>query len=397
MNVVGWFAAVAAIGVACVVVRRNAGLRRDLDGARGELDRLEARLAARTEEKSWLSRALDELSLGVVVAGADGEVKFRNAAASTLFDARHGDALVAAAVETLLAGALEGVAAEREVEEFGPPLRAHVVRCFPLRGSGAGSDRVVGAVASVEEITEHRRIDQVRRDFVANISHELRTPIGALGLLAETISDEPDGEVVRRLAGRMLVESERVADTIEDLLELSRIEFGDDTRIEVLDVSALVAEAVSRIGAAAELKGVALNLNGTVASAVAGDRRQLVSALYNLLDNAVKFSPSGAVVDIDVSTTDDGVRIVISDHGPGIPSRDIDRIFERFYRVDRARSRDTGGTGLGLAIVRHVVANHRGEITVDSREGVGSSFTMLLPAAAATGGAPGRDRLGVVG
>jgi two-component system sensor histidine kinase SenX3 len=254
-----------------------------------------------------------------------------------------------------------------------------VVRCFPLWDPTSGEATPIGALALVEENTERRRLEQVRRDFVANISHELRTPVGALGLLAETIQDEPDIDTVRRLAGRMVAEADRVADTIEDLLELSRIEFGDETHIDQLVVDAVVGEATSRLAAAAAQHGVELRRTGTDSCLILGDRRQLVSAVYNLVDNAVKFSPAGADVEVQVEELIDGVRIAVRDRGPGIPSSDLDRIFERFYRVDRARSRDTGGTGLGLAIVRHVAANHGGEVTVRSEEGVGTTFALRLP------------------
>jgi two-component system sensor histidine kinase SenX3 len=260
-----------------------------------------------------------------------------------------------------------------------------VVRCFPLWGSSTERNAQIGALALIEESTERRRLDQVRRDFVANISHELRTPVGALGLLAETIQDEPDHDTVRRLAGRMVAEADRVARTIEDLLELSRIEFGDETHIDEIDIVAAVGEASSRISAAAEQRGITISTVGLQRFVVRGDRRQLVSALYNLLDNAVKFSSPNGAVEIRLEAVGDRVQVSVVDQGVGIPSRDLDRIFERFYRVDRARSRGTGGTGLGLAIVRHVAANHGGDVTVASREGEGSTFSLVLPAGSVSG------------
>ena len=163
-------------------------------------------------------------------------------------------------------------------------------------------------LALVEENTERRRLDQIRRDFVANISHELRTPVGALGLLAETIQDEPDIETVRRLAGRMVAESDRVADTIEDLLELSRIEFGDETHIDELDVDAVVAEATSRLAAAAEQRQVTLRRTGAPSCIIAGDRRQLVSAVYNLVDNACKYADDATDRRIVLRNSVDGGR-----------------------------------------------------------------------------------------
>jgi two-component system sensor histidine kinase SenX3 len=383
--IVGWCVAVAAVVVATVVQRRQASLRHELDGARQSLDDLHARLSRRRELEGRLAQALEAIELGVVICQADGEVVFRNAAATGFASARHGDALVKAAIDELLALARDGRAGEREVEVYGPPLRSHVVRCFPLWESSTQPGAQIGALALIEESTERRRLDQVRRDFVANISHELRTPVGALGLLAETIQDEPDDETVRRLAGRMVAEADRVAHTIEDLLELSRIEFGDETHIDEIDIVAVVGEASSRMAAAAEQGGVTISTTGLDHFVVRGDRRQLVSALYNLLDNAVKFSAPGAKVEIRLETTGDRVRVSVNDQGVGIPARDLDRIFERFYRVDRARSRGTGGTGLGLAIVRHVAANHGGDVTVSSREGEGSTFSLVLPAGSVSG------------
>lgn len=345
---------------------------------RGELDEVHRRLRRNTELEGQLAQALDAMDLGVVLRRADGRQVFRNAAAEAFALARHGEALVERAVEELMGAALTGQVTEREVELYGPPLRAYVVRCFPL-WDDEETATPIGALALVEEATERRRVDQVRRDFVANISHELRTPVGALGLLAETIQDEPDPETLRRLAGRMVTEADRVARTIEDLLELSRIEFGDETYVDDVDLASVVEEAVSRIRAAAEHRRVEIAIVDQQTTVIRGDRRQLVSALYNLLDNAVKFSPSGAVVEVSIDASDGRARLTVTDHGVGIPHRDLDRIFERFYRVDRARSRETGGTGLGLAIVRHVVANHGGEVTVRSAEGEGSQFTLSLP------------------
>jgi two-component system sensor histidine kinase SenX3 len=377
--VAGWVVALVLGCIAVAALWRAARLRGELDQARVDLGDLDDRLIRKRELEGRLSQALDAIRLGVVLSAADGSLIFRNAAATALSAGRHGNVLVAAAIDELLAAARDGETGEREVEVYGPPLHSHVVRCFPLWDPTSDEAAPIGALALVEENTERRRLDQIRRDFVANISHELRTPVGALGLLAETIQDEPEIDTVRRLAGRMVAESDRVADTIEDLLELSRIEFGDETHIDELDVDAVVGEATSRLAAAAEQRSVTLRRTGAPSCVIAGDRRQLVSAVYNLVDNAVKFSPVGGEVEVQIEEVIDGVRIAVRDHGVGIPSRDLDRIFERFYRVDRARSRETGGTGLGLAIVRHVAANHGGEVTVRSQEGVGTTFALRLP------------------
>ena len=323
-----------------------------------------------------LRHAVDQLEQGVVVWDARGQELFRNRTAQSMAEARDGHVLVAAATEDLLGEAIAGRSVRRVVELFGPPAESFVVVARPL-SDGA----VEGALAVVEDRSLQRRTETVRRDFVANISHELKTPIGALGLLAETIRDEPDHEVVERLAERMILEADRVSRTVDDLLELSRIEFGDDAEFEDVSVLSIVGEAEGRIASAAEQAGIKVRSDVPPTLAVQGDRRQLVSALFNLLDNAVKYSPedSEIVAEAVDSPTEGVVRLFVNDSGIGVPRRDLDRIFERFYRVDRARSRVTGGTGLGLAIVRHVASNHGGEVLVESTEGVGSTFTLILP------------------
>jgi two-component system sensor histidine kinase SenX3 len=218
---------------------------------------------------------------------------------------------------------------------------------------------------------------------VANVSHELRTPIGALAVLAETIAAGTDAEVTARLAERMVSESERLARIVEDLLDLSIVEAQERAGREPLPVTALVGDAVDQVRLAAEDAGISIDASNVPANLrVDCDRRQVVSAIYNLLDNAVKYSESGQPVEVTAVLRDARCAIAVRDHGIGIPSRDLERVFERFYRVDRARSRQTGGTGLGLAIVRHVAQNHGGEVTVESHEGEGTTFTLLLPAAA---------------
>jgi len=240
----------------------------------------------------------------------------------------------------------------------------------------------------VDDVSERRRLDSVRRDFVANIGHELKTPVGALGILSEALVDEVEGstgevnEVVRRLADRMQTEAVRLGHIIDDLLDLSRIEAEEVPRREPVPVHVLVAEAVERVRTKADHRAVALQVNEPdLGVLVVGDPRQLTSAIENLLENAVKYSDDGSVVRVwaGLGERADMVAIIVEDQGIGIPDRDIRRIFERFYRVDRARARDTGGTGLGLSIVRHVAHNHGGEVEVRSREGEGSTFTLLLP------------------
>jgi two-component system sensor histidine kinase SenX3 len=323
-----------------------------------------------------LQEVLDTLALAVVVVDESGTILERNIAAGAFIEARHADALVGAAVNELLAEAIAGRPSERTVELFGPPRRSVVVTTRPLGVEGARC-----AVAIVEDVTERRRLEAVRTDFVANISHELKTPIGAIGLLAETLQAEDDPAVAERLAGRIQMESYRVGRTIEDLLELSRIEVDESRAAETIAVGVLLEEARDRLAPAAEQAGVTLASSGAELGArIHGDRRQLVSALTNLIDNAIKYSDPGGRVDVSAEVTETEILLSVTDHGIGIPSRDLDRVFERFYRVDQARSRQTGGTGLGLAIVRHVAVNHSGTVEVESRLGEGSSFRLRLPA-----------------
>jgi two-component system sensor histidine kinase SenX3 len=324
-----------------------------------------------------LDRALGAIPEGVVVTDQQGRVVLRNTVADRFAEARHGDALVAVAVDELVVEVLDtGRAASRTLDLFGPPRRALVIDAAPLLGEG----RAIGTLVLIGDVTERRRLEAVRRDFVANISHELKTPVGALSLLAETMVGETDPAVGRRLAQRMMNEAIRVAHTIEDLIQLSRIEADEEAVREPVPVQQIVAEAVVRLQPAAEQAGIELDVaEPHPRLALLGDRRQLVSALANLIDNAVKYSDAGSVVEVRTGSDGQGVWISVIDHGIGIPSRDLERVFERFYRVDHARSRQTGGTGLGLAIVRHVVNNHEGAIDVDSRMGEGSTFTLRFP------------------
>jgi two-component system sensor histidine kinase SenX3 len=301
----------------------------------------------------------------------------RNAAARHFLGVRHADVLVDEAVGAHLRGAIAGRAGRQTLEIYGPPKRTVVVNAVPV-DSGAGS---VAALATIEDVTERSRLEAMRTDFVANISHELRTPVGALAVLAEALVGEDDVDVVNRLAEKMVFEAHRVGRIIEDLLELSRIELGERSSHEVVSVGLIIAEAVERVRHLAINRGITIEVNEPSRRVHAvGERRQLVSALANLVENGVKYSDPGATVEVLANTDGTWVELIVRDHGIGIPSRDLDRIFERFYRVDRGRSRETGGTGLGLAIVRHVATNHGGTVSVESHEGAGSTFTLRIPA-----------------
>lgn len=319
-----------------------------------------------------VSTALDALPLGVVVFDIGGAEVFRNRAAILGTGQTHGDVLVDAAVRRLVARARGGAAMEEEVKLAGPPPTVLVVRASPLPDGGV--------ISTVEDVSARSRIDAVRTDFVANVSHELRTPVGAVSVLAETLEGETDDEVVLRLVRRMIDETVRMSRTIDGLLELSRIEMGGDLLAARVDLDALVDDIAGRYAELASRSGVTVEVAPPRGDAVVeGDPHQLASALSNLVENAVKYSLEGGKVTVSVVPSPGSVAVEVRDEGIGIPAASLDRVFERFYRVDRARSRTTGGTGLGLSIVRHIVTNHGGEVNVTSREGEGSTFTVSLP------------------
>ncbi len=236
-------------------------------------------------------------------------------------------------------------------------------------------------VLAMDRTHEHR-VEAIRRDFVANVSHELKTPIGALNLLAEAVAEaKDDPEAVVRFAGRMQSESERLTRLVQQIIDLSRLQ--NDTASEeaaVVKVDELVAEACEHSGTEAERKGIEITTTVQPELMVHGDRAQLHAAVSNLVENAVTYSPDHSRVVVTAEPAGDDVLISVADHGIGIPGDEIDRIFERFYRVDPARARSTGGTGLGLSIVKHVAASNGGSVEVWSEPGAGSTFTLVLPA-----------------
>lgn len=232
-----------------------------------------------------------------------------------------------------------------------------------------------------DDRTEIARTEAVRNDFVANVSHELKTPVGAISLLAEALESAPeDQSTVRRFASRMMTESARLAALVQDIIELSRVQ-GKDVAIvgTNVDMNAVIAEAVDRTRMPAQSKNITLAVGPGQPAEVYGEQAQLVTALRNLIDNAVRYSPENTQVGIGLSVGDGVVSVSISDQGDGLTPAEQDRVFERFYRVDAARSRHTGGTGLGLSIVKHIISNHGGEVTLWSAPKMGSTFTVRLP------------------
>jgi two-component system, OmpR family, sensor histidine kinase SenX3 len=236
-------------------------------------------------------------------------------------------------------------------------------------------------VALVEDRTQAIRIDEIRRDFVANVSHELKTPVGALSLLAEAVQDASDDpEAVSRFAERMQQESGRLTRLVQEIIDLSRLQYDDPVESpEPVKVDEIIATAIDRSRVDAENRHIRLVSGGQPGLQVLGNESQLVIALGNLVENAVAYSEPHSQVAVGVRTAQNRVEISVTDQGVGIDENDLDRIFERFYRVDPARSRTTGGTGLGLSIVKHVAASHGGEVDVWSARGAGSTFTLRLP------------------
>jgi two-component system, OmpR family, sensor histidine kinase SenX3 len=333
-------------------------------------------IAVLEDQRNRLAAALGEIADGVIVVDADGDEMFRNTAAERYRDARHSDAVAASEIATMLTNACAGETIKRELQLFGPPRVVLQLRGFPL----FDGESLLGAAVFVQDISELHRVESVRRDFVANVSHELKTPIGALELLAETLAEETDPAVTRALAERLVKEAERLGRIVDDLMDLSLIEIQESPSREPMPVSVLLNEAVDRMEPAAAAAGIGLRVeNGASDATLRCDRRQVVSALTNLLDNAVKYSERGSTIEVRAYVDGDRTVFEVRDHGIGIPRGDLERIFERFYRVDQARSRETGGTGLGLAIVRHVAHAHGGEVTVASVEGQGSTFQLTFP------------------
>ncbi len=323
------------------------------------------------EVATLLTSAVDHLEIGVVVANEPNRIVYRNAAARA-FRGTHIGVLVDDNIASIIGEAGAGRSMARVVELQGPPKTWLAISAEPTPGGGA--------VATIQDISERMRTDAMRTDFVTNISHELKTPVGAVAVLAEALIDERQPDNIERLADHLVEEAHRAVRTIDDLLKLSQIEStrpGDT----VVNLSAVVQTAIARGRAVDGGRGVEITaFDGADDIVIRGDERQLVSAVGNLVENAVKYSQSGDVVQVRTRFDDKAVEVMVADQGIGIPARDIDRIFERFYRVDKARSRETGGTGLGLSIVRHVATNHGGEVLVSSQEGEGSTFVLRLPA-----------------
>jgi two-component system sensor histidine kinase SenX3 len=363
----------ALLGVVSVVVVRSLVRRRAADAtspSRGSRPRPTERMSAET--------VLQLLPTAAVLVEASGAVRLANGAAVSMGIVR-GTVLEVPELRQLVLSARRTGAArtlELDLDRGGFPRRMLTVgaKAQPL------DDGDVALI--VDDLTEAKRVESVRRDFVANVGHEIKTPVGALTLLAEAALDaKDDPAAVAHFLSRMQHEASRLSRLVQELLDLSRIQGGEplpDTTAVLAD--AVVEEAIDRVRPVADAKRIDIIRGGDIGLVVDGNEPQLVTAVANLLDNAVAYSPDGTRVAVGVHARDDAVEIAVKDEGIGIAPSEQERIFERFYRVDPARSRATGGTGLGLAIVKHIVSNHGGEVTVWSSPGDGSTFTIRLPA-----------------
>ena len=338
--------------------------------------------ARRTAEKKvdLLSAAAAAIPLGVVVLDESGKEVLSNETADNFSPGRGGDAVIGLRLRALLDNATEAAESiQEDIEVFTPSPRTIRLSCTPL----VQGEARVGTIAFIEDLTARSRLDTIRRDFVSNASHELKTPLGALRLLAEALVATDNDETRKKLSERIGTEATRMTRLVEDILDLSLVE--EDRRVHgVVDLCDVARDAISQIDLAAATVAVAVDLDCEPIKVI-GDHRRLVSAAANLIENAVVYTNVKAEdhpepVRVRVYARDEHAVLEVEDHGIGIPERHVGRIFERFYRVDRGRSRASGGTGLGLAIVRHVVQNHWGEIEVDSVPGRGSTFRIVLPA-----------------
>ncbi len=249
-----------------------------------------------------------------------------------------------------------------------------LVRVTPL-----GDEGLIAVL--IFDDSEIRRLDSIRRDFVANISHELKTPIGALSILSEAVLEASnDPEAIAKFANRMQVEAKRLSELVQEIINLSRLQDDDPLRNgKIFEISEAISEAIEQSRLSAQVRKITLFYESNTEAFMLGDRKQVTMAIHNLIENAINYSPDSTRVAIDLKIKDQIAEISVSDQGIGIPEKDLERIFERFYRVDPARSRLTGGTGLGLSIVKHIALNHGGDVSVWSVEGAGSTFTLRFP------------------
>lgn len=323
-----------------------------------------------------MAGALGELPQGVAVCDEVGTVVYRNEAAVALTELAPEDPEVDEAVADVVAAGLQGQRQSSSVELLGPPQRTLTVSGRPLDDGR----RTIGAVAVVDDVSERRRLDLLRQDFVDNVTAELKTPLGGLALLASALAEEQEPALALRLARRLRDDALQVGRVIDDLAELSRVVAEILPQRELVPVHVVVTQAVREAGSGPAKGSVVVDVVDVPRRlTVEGHRRQLVSAVRRLVENALSASPEGTAVRVAVTRRGRWAEIAVSDQGPGIPGSELDRIFESFYRLDGEGRAGTRGAGLGLAIASQVAGAHGGEILVTSREGVGSTFMLRLP------------------
>ena len=323
-----------------------------------------------------INSLLDVLAAGTVIIDNQGTVVRASSNALSL-GLVHSHMLV----HKVLGGLVDKARRSRE------PLDGEFELVTGLRGersyvyARAGRIDTSYVLLVVEDRTESHRVDETRRDFIANISHELKTPIGAIALLAEALQDgKDDPQLVERFAANMQREANRLANLVQDIIQLSRVQSADtQTNYIPVDLAGVIADAVERNQVMAETKSITIKVHAPHGHTVFGDREALTMALKNLVENAIIYSDENSQVGIGLRSVSGVAELSVTDSGVGISVEDQERIFERFYRVDQSRSRQTGGTGLGLAIVKHVAMNHRGDIRLFSQPGTGSTFTLRIP------------------
>ena len=318
---------------------------------------------------------LDTIPLGIVIANKSGAIVFRNNTADAIVDSWT-DGVVGRKVLECLQKSIRGISSAEQVRTSDSPPKIIEVITETLEIE----KQITGATSILTDVTELIRTESMRRDFVANVSHELKTPIGAVSLLAETLSQEDDPDTTLRLAKRLEAEAQRLGRIVDDILDLSRIEGQAIEAPDVVELNEVVNEAVDRLFTFASRKKVEIKTKLN-ANTVEGDRLQLISLVHNIIENAVKYSEENSQVEVTLDFSKDSsiVCLIVVDSGIGIPEIELERVFERFYRVDRARSRQSGGTGLGLSIVRNIATRHGGSVKIDSVEGEGTTVTVDLP------------------
>ena len=377
-----------SLGIVCLVLGTLAGYRLAEARARRAAEHVPppAERPLLSQLPQLASQVIEATDAGVVVLDAAERVVLVNPAARAM-DVVNVDQLAFQPLRDVVDRARQAGGGITETVDLPMSRLGHepialAVTAVPL----AAGETPAALALLLADLSEQRRLEAVRRDFVANVSHELKTPVGALALLAEAVRDASDDpEAVARFADRMLHESSRLHHLVQDLTELSRIQGADPMPgAEVVDVAAVARDAADRGRVAADRAGIDLDVHVADGLLVRGDEEQLITAVGNLVDNAIAYSDAGGRVSVTATATTDHqarpmVEVSVADSGIGIAPADQGRIFERFYRVDPARSRATGGTGLGLAIVRNIVTNHRGRVSVSSVEGEGSTFTITLP------------------